>query len=239
MVITKQVRETLEAIPPGKVLTITDFNVPLEYQPALVKALSRLVAEGSILKIAKGRYYKPKQTVFGTLKPPVAEVVKDLLERNGKLIGYMTGTAAFAQLGLTTQITSAITIGTNKYRRPMKRGEYSVSFLVQSNAITRENIPLLLILDALKLLREIPATSPDDCVGGITRLITPMPESDRKRLTELAENYPPYVRALLGAILDSLGADTGPLRATLNGITTYKLPVSIQALPTKLKWNIV
>ena len=28
----------------------------------------------------------------------------------------------------------------------MKRGEYSVSFLVQPNAITRENIPLLLIL---------------------------------------------------------------------------------------------
>ena len=239
MVITKQVRETLEAMPPGKVLTIADFNVPPEYQPALVKALSRLVAEGSLLKIAKGRYYKPKQTVFGTLKPPVAEVVKDLLERNGKPIGYMTGTAAFAQLGLTTQITSAIMIGTNKYRRPMKRGEYSVSFLVQPNAITRENIPLLLILDALKLLREIPATSPDDCVRGITRLITPIPESERERLTELAENYPPYVRALLGAILDSLGTDTSQLRATLNGVTTYKLPVSIQALPTKLKWNIV
>ena len=169
MVITKQVQEILDATPPGKVLTIADFNVLPEYQPALVKALSRLVAEGSICKIAKGRYYKPKQTVFGTLKPPVAEVVKDLLERNGKPIGYMTGTAAFAQLGLTTQITSAITIGTNKYRRPMKRGEYSVSFLVQPNAITRENIPLLLILDALKLLREIPATSPDDCPKAIWR----------------------------------------------------------------------
>ena len=98
MVITKQVQEILDATPPGKVLTIADFNVLPEYQPALVKALSRLVAEGSICKIAKGRYYKPKQTVFGTLKPPVAEVVKDLLERNGKPIGYMTGTAAFAQL---------------------------------------------------------------------------------------------------------------------------------------------
>ena len=229
MVITKQVQEILDATPPGKVLTIADFNVLPEYQPALVKALSRLVAEGSICKIAKGRYYKPKQTVFGTLKPPVAEVVKDLLER----------TAAFAQLGLTTQITSAITIGTNKYRRPMKRGEYSVSFLVQPNAITRENIPLLLILDALKLLREIPATSPDDCVRGVARLIAALSEGDLEKLADLAENYQPYVRALLGAILDSLGADTRQLRATLNGVTTYKLPVTAQALPTKLKWNIV
>ena len=121
----------------------------------------------------------------------------------------------------------------------MKRREYSVSFLVQPNAITRENIPLLLILDALKLLREIPATSPDDCVRGVARLIAALSEGDLEKLADLAENYQPYVRALLGAILDSLGADTRQLRATLNGVTTYKLPVTAQALPTKLKWNIV
>ena len=39
MVITKQVQEILDATPPGKVLTIADFNVLPEYQPALVKAL--------------------------------------------------------------------------------------------------------------------------------------------------------------------------------------------------------
>ena len=227
MVITKQIKQILDITPPGKVLTIADFDVPQERQPALVKALSRLVANGSIRKIAKGRYYKPKQTVFGTLKPSVTEVVKDLLERNGKLVGYMTGTAAFAQLGLTTQITSSITIGSNKYRRPLKRGEYTVSFMVQPNAITQENIPLLLILDALKLLREIPATPPDDCVRGVCRLVA------------LAENYAPYVRALVGAVLDNLGADNYGLRATLNGVTTYKLPVTAQALPTKSAWNIV
>lgn len=237
--ITKRIKEILDSTPPGKVLTIADFDVPLERQPALVRALSRLVANGSIRKIAKGRYYKPKQTVFGTLKPPVTEVVKDLLERNGRLVGYMTGTAAFAQLGLTTQITSSVTIGTNKYRRPLKRGEYTISFIVQPNAITQENIPLLLILDALKLLREIPATPPDDCVRGTGRLIAALSEDDRERLAALAENYAPYVRALLGAVLDNLGADTYGLRATLKGVTTYKLPVTAQALPTKSAWNIV
>lgn len=239
MMITKRVKEILDSTPPGKVLTIADFDVQPEQQPALVRALSRLVANGSIRKIAKGRYYKPKQTVFGTLKPPVTEVVKDLLERNGRLVGYMTGTAAFAQLGLTTQITSSVTIGTNKYRRPLKRGEYSISFIVQPNAITQENIPLLLILDALKLLREIPATPPDDCVRGVGRLVATLSEEDRERLATLAENYAPYVRALLGAVLDNLGADTYGLRATLNGVTTYKLPVTAQVLPTKSTWNIV
>lgn len=239
MVITKQVREILDTMPQGRVFTIADFNVPQEYQPALVKALSRLVADGLIRKLSKGRYYKPKQTLFGTLKPPVMEVVKDFLERNGKLTGYITGTAAFAQMGLTTQITSAITIGTNKYRRPLKRGEYTVSFIVQPNAITEENIPLLRILDAIKLIREIPATSPDDCVQGISRLVSALSEDDRKRLATLSESYAPYVRALLGAILACIGTETFGLRDTLNGVTTYKLPVSAQALPTKSAWNIV
>lgn len=239
MVITKQVREILDTMPQGRVFTIADFDVPQEYQPTLVKALSRLVADGGIQKISKGRYYKPKQTMFGALKPPVMEVVKDFLERNGKLTGYITGTAAFAQMGLTTQITSAITIGTNKYRRPLQRGEYTVSFIVQPNAITEENIPLLRILDAIKMIREIPAASPDDCVRGISRLISALPEDNRKLLADLAEAYAPYVRALLGAILGHIGADTFGLRETLNGVTTYKLPVSAQALPTKSAWNIV
>lgn len=239
MVIAKQMKEILDTMPQGRVFTIADFNVPQEYQPALVKALGRLVADGSIQKVSKGRYYKEKQTVFGTLKPPVMEVIKDFLERNGKLTGYITGTAAFAKMGLTTQITSAITIGTNKYRRPLKRGEYPVSFIVQPNPITEENIPLLRILDAIKLIREIPATSPDDSVRGIGRLISALSADERKRLAALAEGYTPYVRALLGAILEYIGADTFGLRDTLNGITTYKLPVSAQALPTKSTWNIV
>ena len=239
MMITQRIKEILDITPPGKVLSIADFDVPQERQPTLVRGLSRMVANGSIQKIAKGRYYKPKETVFGTLKPSVAEVVKDLLERNGRLVGYMTGTAAFAQLGLTTQITSSITIGTNKYRRPLKRGGYTITFMVQSNPITKENIPLLLILDAVKLFREMPGTSPDDCIRGVGRLIAALSEEDQKRLATLSENYAPYVRALLGAILENLGLNTYGLRATLNGVTTYKLPVSKQALPSKSAWNIV
>ncbi len=239
MIIAKQVRETLNTMPPGKVFTIADFDIPQRYQPALVKTLSRLANGNDIQKVSKGRYYKPKQTVFGTLQPSVTEVVKDLIERNGKLIGYITGTLAFARMGLTTQITSAVTIGTNKYRRSLHRGEYAVSFVVQPNPITEQNIPLLRILDAVKMLRQIPGTSPDDCVRNIGRLISALPQDESALLTTLAMGYAPYVRALTGAILDNIGIDTAELRKTLNGVTTYKLPVSAQALPDKSNWNIV
>ncbi len=239
MVISKQLKETLKNMPEGQVFSIQDFDIPAEYQPALVKALSRLVSDGTIQKVSKGKYYKPRNSIFGTLKPPIMEIVKDFLERNGKTIGYITGTAAFAKMGLTTQITSAITIGTKQYRRPLKRGEYTVSFILQPNEISAENIPLLCMLDAIKLLRKIPATSPDECVQILAKQIDALSEDDRKRLMELATGYAPYVRALLGAILESIGADANALRETLNGTTKYKLPVSIEALPSKRNWNIL
>ena len=239
MIIAKQFRDTLNRIPEGKVFSIRDFDIPQEYQPALVKSISRLVADEAIQKVSKGKYYKPRKSVFGTLKPPIMEIVKDFLEWNGKTTGYITGTAAFAAMGLTTQITSAITIGTKQYRRPLKRGDYTVSFILQPNDITAENIPLLCILDAIKLLKKIPATSPDECTQILEKQIAALSVTDRKRLTELAIGYAPYVRALLGAILECIGADTFDLRKTLNGTTKYKLPITIQALPTKKNWNIV
>lgn len=239
MIIGNIIRATLDTIPQGKVFTIADFNVEQDKHPALVKALSRLVSSGDIKKVSKGKYYKPKQTMFGELKPDINELVKEFLERDGQLTGYITGTTAFAQMGLTTQISSKIIIGTNKYRNPLKRGEYTVSFLLQPNAITGENIPFLRILDALKLLKQIPAATPDEVIVTISEQIKKITVEQQKTLVGLAMNYAPYVRALLGAVLEGIGAETYELRSTLSGVTTYKIPVSNKALPTKSKWNIV
>ena len=57
----------------------------------------------------------------------------------------------------------------------------------------------------------------------------------------LALRYSPYVRALLGAILESIGtADEHlkPLKVSLNAQTRYKLNISKDILPTLSNWNI-
>ena len=128
MIIARQIRDKLSSIPAGIVLTPKDFGVETRYQPALAKALSRLVLQGELQKIAKGKYYIPKQTIFGKLKPTDSELVKDFLEQNGRVVGYITGTTAFASMGLTTQISSSMLIGTNKYRRPVIRNGVKISF---------------------------------------------------------------------------------------------------------------
>jgi len=239
MLIADQIKEKLSSIPDGFVLTLKDFKVEPQHEVALVKSLSRLVAKGELKKLSKGRYYKPRKTMFGILKPSASEIAKDFLEKDGKLIGYITGTAAFATMGLTTQITSSIMIGSNKYRRPLKRGEYNISFLLQPNEIDEQTIHLLQILDAIRLIREIPAITPDDCTIRLGQLIKILPELEQQKLCELAISYTPYVRALLGAIMEMNNINTYNLKVSLSGVTTYKLPVSDDALSTKQNWNIV
>jgi hypothetical protein len=239
MVIAAYIRDKIESILPGTILTISDFNIEQCYQPALVKALNRMVRKGILQKVAKGKYYKPKATVFGYLRPPIEEIVKDYLEKDGRIVGYITGPTAFAAMGLTSQISSRIVIGSNKYRRPLVRGNYKVSFLVQSNVITKENVALLILLDAIRLIRQIPATTPDEVVNKLSHIIQAMTEEERNELCQLAMSYTPYVRALLGSILENAGFEVQDLYKTLNGVTTYKIPVTDLALPNKSKWNIV
>ena len=239
MVIASLIKEKLSLTPAGVVLTTRDFGVEMRYQPALAKALNRLVLQGELQKIAKGKYYIPKKTIFGNLKPADSELVKDFLEQNGKIVGYITGTAAFAYMGLTTQISSSILVGTNKYRRPITRNGVKISFLLQENAITSSNIPLLRILDALRLIKDIPATSPDECVTNICKAINALSMEQKRELAELSLAYTPYVRALLGAIYENMELETETISKTLNGVTSYKLPISDKVLSNKRNWNII
>jgi hypothetical protein len=54
---------------------------------AIIKALNRLVVSGKIVKLSKGKIYKPETTVFGILQPDQSQVVKDLLEGNSSIAG--------------------------------------------------------------------------------------------------------------------------------------------------------
>ena len=123
MTLAKQIRERVLRLDEGAVVTLADFDLPMKQQPALNVTLNRLVAEGVLRRLSKGRFYREKVSVFGPLPPSETEVVKDFLAKNGKTVGYITGTQAFAEMGLTTQISSRLLVGTNKYRRTVTRGD--------------------------------------------------------------------------------------------------------------------
>jgi len=239
MVIAAEIRNKVASFPPGKVFGISDLTSDYSRTSAIVMLLGRMQKEGTIKRLSKGRYYKPKNTVFGTLVPIAYELYSDLLVKEGKPIGYITGPQAFSEMGLTTQISGIPIIGTNQYRRPITRKGQKISFLLQRNKVTRANIPLLRLLDAIRMFREIPATTPDEAIASIRMCINNLSEPDRARITELSLKYTAYVRAILGAILSENGGDTYGIITTLNSSTSYHLPISENTLINKKNWHIL
>jgi hypothetical protein len=199
-----------------------------------------MAKDGQIAKLSKGKFYKPEQTPFGQLLPDQRQIVKDFLEKEGRvLIGYLTGYSIYNQLGLSTQVSNVIQIGTANWRPSITRDRYKVIFVKQKNSITKENIPLLQILDALKNIKKIPDTTIAQSCKRFVAILKELAEKQLKTIMRLALKYPPSTRALLGAMLDEIKVDTTILLKSLNSITTYKIGVGLNILPNAEKWNIV
>ena len=241
MSISKEIRKKIVVFPDDYVFKASDFEMESQNQSAVVKALNRMAATGEITKLSKGKFYKPRKTQFGELKPSAYQIAKDYIERDGKLIGYITGYSAYNALGLTTQISSYIQIGTNKSRRAVKRDKYTISFILQQNTITKKNIEILRILDAIRYIREIPATTPNEACIRLKEIIKDLNDEQKEMLVKCSLKYTNYVRALCGAILEDIGYDGNSLdsiRKSLNGVTNYHLPISESVLPNKQNWRI-
>ena len=242
MKIVDNIESQIAKIQNGRVFSYTDFDIEVERKDTIVKTLNNFVAKGKIAKLSKGKFYKSEVTELGELLPSSYQIVKDFIEKDRKLIGYLTGYSIYNELLLTTQIASIIQIGTNQYRRPLKRGNYKILFVLQPNKITKTNFRFLQILDAVRFVRSIPATTTDEACKRLIQIFKELTAEEQAKITNLALNYTDYVRALCGAILEMNNADKSLLallNKSLNGISSYKLDISENILQTKTKWRIV
>lgn len=241
MKITEYIAFNIDRLPKGYVFTYANFITEVNRKEAVIKALNRMVASGKIAKLAKGKYYKPENTPFGNLQPSQVQVVKDLLEENGKITGYLTGYSIYNQLGLTTQVSNTIQIGKNQIRPNFIRERYKIAFLKQKNTITKESIPLLQLLDAIRYIKKIPDATVEASCARFLAIIKNLTDKEINILVRLALNYPPATRALVGSLLDQLqqGNTTELLFKSLNPITTYRLTGASKVLSTTDKWNMV
>jgi len=241
MNVTDYIGSKIERLPKGYVFTYADFTTEVNQKEAVIKALNRMAASGKIAKLSKGKYYKPENTPFGNLQPNQAQVVKDLLEENGKITGYLTGYSIYNQLGLTTQVSNTIQIGKNQIRPGLKRERYTIVFVKQKNTITKENIPLLQLLDAIRYIKKIPDATIESSCKRFLAILKNFSIQEINTLVRLALKYPPASRALLGALLETLqqAIVTESLFKSLNPITKYKLADASKVLSTTEKWNII
>lgn len=237
---TEYIAITINRFPKGYVFTYDDFISKVNERQAVIKALNRMAASGKIAKLSKGKYYKPESTPFGDILPSQKQVVKDLLEENGKPVGYLTGYSIYNKLGLTTQVSNTIQIGKNDIRPNFKRERYTIAFIKQKNTITKESIPLLQILDAIRYIKKIPDSNTRSSCLRFLEIVKGLTEKEISILIRSAMKYPPATRALLGAILDeNKTTSTDILYNSLNPITKYKLTGASTVLSATEKWNIL
>jgi hypothetical protein len=234
------IKNTIDKFEAGYIFTVNDFSAMVESPIKVIKILNHFVASGYLRKLSKGKFYKPQTSKFGELPPDTYQIVKDLIQKDGKLIGYITGYSAFNDFALTTQLSAILEIGMRKEKKAIVRGIYRIRFIRQDNTITKENIPLLRFLDCLRFFKNIPDTTPDDACSRLIYLIGKLDVQEISKIKKLAIKYTPQAIALLGAILETINPqeDTAMLFKKLNPITVYKLGISDKVLPTQKKWNI-
>ena len=237
---TDIIKNSIDKFEAGYIFTADDFSTTVNEAKNVSKILNHFVTTGYLRKLSKGKFYKPKASKFGELPPDTYQVVKDLIQKDGKLIGYITGYSAFNDFALTTQVSAILEIGMRKEKKAIVRGIYRIRFIRQENTITKENIPFLRLLDCLRFFKNIPDTTPNSACQRLIYLIEKLDEHEISRIKKLALKYTPQAIALLGAILEMINPqeDTTMLLKKLNPITVYKLGISDKILPTQKKWNI-
>ncbi|NCC99691.1 MAG: hypothetical protein EOL95_08355 [Bacteroidia bacterium] len=102
MKIAELVANTIDRLPSDYVFTCADFNVEAKQKNTVVKALNTLATAGKITKLSKGKFYKPRRTQFGELKPSAYQIAKDFIEQNGKIKEIVRGLSVEQQTAFAT-----------------------------------------------------------------------------------------------------------------------------------------
>lgn len=242
MKVAAQIREKIKSIPESEPFGYADLGIEATDFFTAAKALERLQKKGEIKKISKGMFYKPEISIFGEMPPNYDSILQNYLYKAGKRVGYVTGYVLYNQLSLTTQMAFTTKIATNRNLKKINIGWLKTNSVKAYAEVTEENYSLLGILDALKDIKSIPDSSASNAIKILMPKIKVFKKNDIEHLIKYALQYPPRVRALLGAILENIFRnefDLLTLKSSLNPSTNFKLGIKNTVLPSTQNWNII
>lgn len=115
-------------------------------EAAARKAASRAVANGELMRVRKGLYYKGAKTRYGTVKPRVEDVVREVL---GRQAGFgPAGFSAARMLGLTTQVPARMHVAALKTVESIDGVEQHKRSNLRRADLTEREVAVLEILRA-------------------------------------------------------------------------------------------
>ncbi len=240
MKIAQKIEKQINKIKIGATFKYEQLSIESNEYSAAAKAIERLIEKGIIKRVSTGVFYKPKQTIFGELKPSEEELLKPYLFQNNKRVAYVTGVSLYNRMGLTTQVPRKIKIASRDKRITISVGNIKGSPVKSYVDVTDRNFYLLEILDAIKDFKNIPDLNIDSGIKIILTQLNKLKPKEIKQLISYALSYPPRVRAFSGSLLEHLGftIELKTLKKSLNPLSEYKYGIDIRSLPTITNWNI-
>lgn len=240
MKIAQKIEKQINKIKEGTTFNYQQLSIELNEYSAAAKAIERLIEKGIIKRVSTGIFYKPKQTIFGELKPNEEELLKPYLFQNNKRIAYITGISLYNRMGLTTQVPRNIKIASRDKRITVSVGNIKGNPVKSYVDVTDKNYTLLEILDALKDFKKIPDLDKNSGVKIISNQLKKLNLKEIKQLIDCALFYPPRVRAFLGSLLEQkdFSINLKVLKKSLNPLSEYNYGIDKKILPTITNWNI-
>ncbi len=181
MSIQEQIKHRIDEAEPGKVFFVNDFA---EFDNEYVsKLLSTMKDFGVLERLAKGIYYKPIITDYGSVYPSAEKVVRLIAEHENAEI-LPTGEYALNALGLSTQVPMKAVFLTTGSPRTLTIGDKKIRLKHRSpSAYSYKSQLMPLLVLALKAKGQSNITSAD--TNRIERLISDSTEKQQIK-TDLA-----------------------------------------------------
>ncbi len=242
MKVTDKIVAKINRIDTGDVFGYDTLGLTSDEIIAGSKALSRLVNKGIIKRARKGYYYKPKVSVFGEQKPREDVLISLYLFDKSKQVAYITGTRLYNRLGLTTQVPTSIRIASLDKQVKGKVGNVVIKPAKSYVKVTSDTIKYLELLDVIKDLNTIPDLKKNDGLVYLKKVIYNFDSAEIKKLVTYGAAYPPKVRALLGALLETMRIEAAVfsvLKKSINPSSSYEYGITSKMLSTVNTWNIV
>lgn len=126
MVLTKEIRNTIERNGPGRLYMVQDF-ADLNNDGLVTRALSRLENEGMLIRLAQGLYLYPARNKYGILFPTIEKIAYAIAEKDKARI-IPSGLTALNRLGLSTQVATNAVYITDATARELVIGNRKIIF---------------------------------------------------------------------------------------------------------------
>jgi hypothetical protein len=236
--ITSTAEKTRNAVLRSKkrVWTLGDFKT--DKPGAVLRELSRLTNEGKLVRPTKGVYVRPIDTLLGPSTLSKEELAKVKATKSGAEL-VPTGYVGFNSLRITNQVSGITELATDRPVRVIDSAKARVRFVVR-NRRTLKDPTVRAILEALRRINHISDAMPADVITAVIRVFKSK-TVDFEKVARLALNFePPRVRALVGAIGETLRVPSDVitlLHKSLNPTTTFQIEHG-GSLRTASNWRI-